>query len=63
MLLLIAVLLYFIQENVFDCENIVIPISFNNPLKDSFSNKKYVYITIQIHSTQIVKVYFLINRF
>ena len=36
---------------------ICIPISFNNSLKASFSNKKY--ITIQTHPTKIVKVYLL----
>ena len=33
-----------------------IPITFNNSLRASFSNKKYL-ITIQTHPTQIVKVY------
>ena len=37
-----------------------IPITFNNPLKVCFSNKKYP-ITIQTRPTQIVKVYFLLK--
>ena len=37
-----------------------IPITFNNLLKVSFANKKYI-ITIQTRLTQIVKVYFLLN--
>ena len=37
-----------------------IPITFNNPLKALFSNKKYP-TTIQTHPTQIVKVYFLLK--
>ena len=38
-------------------------ITFNNPIKVCFSNKKYP-ITIQTRPTQIVKVYFLMkNRF
>ena len=39
-----------------------ITITFNNPLKVYFSNKKYL-ITIQKCPTQIVKVYFLFNKF
>ena len=38
-----------------------IPITFNNPLKVSFSNKKYP-ITIQTHPTQIVKVYLVLEN-
>ena len=34
--------------------------TFNNPLKACFSNK--IYITIQTHPTQIVKVYFLMKK-
>ena len=42
---------------------IFMPITFNNPLKVCFSNKKYP-IAIQTSPTQIVKVYFLLeNRF
>ena len=40
-----------------------IPITFNNPLKACFSNKTYMYITIQTHPTQIVNVYFLMKFF
>ena len=40
-------------------KTICIPISFNNPLKACFSNKKYP-ITIQTRQTQIVKAYFLL---
>ena len=39
-----------------------IPITFYNPLKAYFWNKKYMYITIQTYPTQIVKVYFLMKR-
>ena len=37
------------------------PITFNNPLKVYFSNKKYS-ITTQTRPTQIVKVYFLLKN-
>ena len=38
-----------------------IPITFNNPLKACFSNKKYL-ITIQTRPTQIVISIFLIEK-
>ena len=41
--------------------NFCIPITFNNPLKVCFSNKKYT-ITTQTRPTQIVKVYFLVKN-
>ena len=41
-------------------KGICIPITFNNPLKVSFSNKKYLF-TIQTRTTQIVKVFFLLK--
>ena len=40
---------------------IITPITFNNPLKDCFSDKKYT-VTTQVHPTQIVKVYFLLKN-
>ena len=39
---------------------VYLPITFNNPLKACFSNKKYL-ITILTRPTQIVKVYFLLK--
>ena len=39
-----------------------IPITFNNPLKVCFFNKKYP-ITIQTSPTKILKVYFLLKSF
>ena len=41
--------------------NICILITFNNPLKACFSNKRYL-ITIQICPTQIIRVYFLLKK-
>ena len=38
-----------------------IPITFNNPIKACFSNKKYR-ITIQARLIQIVKIIFLIEK-
>ena len=39
--------------------NFCIPITFNSPLKTCFSNKKYMYITIQTQPSQIVISIFL----
>ena len=41
--------------------NLCIPMTFNNPLKVGFSNKKYT-LTTQKRPTQIVKVYFLFKN-
>ena len=38
-----------------------IPITFNNPLKFCFTNKKYS-ITTQTRPAQIVKLYFLLKN-
>ena len=46
----------FIKENL-----ICIPITFNNPFKVCFSNKKCT-ITTQTRLTQIIKVYFLLKN-
>ena len=57
-------LLFSFVEKIYQIRiTICIPITFNNPLKVCFLNKKYT-ITIQTRPKQIVKVYFLLrNRF
>ena len=44
-----------------ECKYICISITFNDPLKVRFPNKKYP-IKIQTRLTQIVKVYFLFKK-
>ena len=47
---------------IFIIYNIVcIPITFNNPIKACFSNKKY-HLRIQKHTTQILNSIFLIDK-
>ena len=48
-------------QSMYIANTICIPITFNYPLKASFSNKKYP-VTIQTQPTQIVKVYFVVKK-
>ena len=54
-------LFFLIPIHILGIMFICIPITFNNPFKVSFSNKK-TKITAQTRSTQIVKVYFLLKN-
>ena len=52
---------YIIDKVLMKEKNVYLPITFNNPSKVYFSNKKYL-ITTKTSPTQIVKVYFLLKK-